>query len=220
MAPFGKIYSYPGNYRVERAQVIAAVNGLEVPLAEGFKMGVDNKTPEFLAKFPMGRVPAFEGADGFCLAEGGAIATYLALSGPKKSQLLGSDPKTQALVSQWVFFAESDLNTGIVPPAAMAFFKMMPYNEERYNYSITTLERCLKRLEVALEGGKKYLVGDALTLADVMVAGILFFGTKFVVDAEMRKDVPNVVSYLQGLSALPEFKALGELTLVETRAKP
>lgn len=66
MAPFGTIYTYPGNFRVHRAQVIAALNGLELNIPE-FAMGVTNKTPEFLAKFPLAKVPAFEGADGFCL---------------------------------------------------------------------------------------------------------------------------------------------------------
>ncbi|KAI1417055.1 glutathione S-transferase [Hypoxylon sp. FL1857] len=219
MAPFGKIYSYPNNFRVERAQVAAAFNGLEVPLAEGFQMGVTNKSPEFLAKFPMGKVPAFEGADGFCLAEGAAICTYLALAGPKKAQLVGADAKTQALISQWTFFAESELSSALLPPAIMTLFKMQPFDEQKYNSSVASVERALKRLEVALEGGKKYLVGDNVTLADIMVAGPLYFGSKFLIDAEMRKNVPNVVAWLKGLSALPEFKAFGELVLCETRQK-
>ena len=36
----------------------------------------DNKKPEFLAKFPHGKIPAFEGADGFKLTETPAIARY------------------------------------------------------------------------------------------------------------------------------------------------
>ncbi|KAI1137817.1 glutathione S-transferase [Hypoxylon sp. FL0543] len=220
MAPFGKIYSYPNNFRVQRAQVIAAYNGLEVPLAEDFQMQVTNKTPEFLAKFPMGKVPAFEGADGFCLAESAAICHYLALSGPKKDQLLGTDPKTQALISQWSYFAENELNTHLFPPAVMVLFKMQPFDEQKYNSSVASLERALKRIEVALQGGKKYLVGDNVTLADIMVAGPLYYGGKFLIDAEMRKDIPNVVAWLKGLAAQPEFKAFGELVLCETRTKP
>ena len=36
----------------------------------------DNKKPEFLAKFPHGKIPAFEGADGFKVFETSAIARY------------------------------------------------------------------------------------------------------------------------------------------------
>ncbi|KAI1460413.1 glutathione S-transferase [Annulohypoxylon moriforme] len=219
MAPFGKIYSYPNNFRVERAQVVAAYNGLEVPRVEDFKMGVDNASPEFIAKFPMGKVPAFEGADGYCVAEGAAIATYLALSGPKKEQLIGADAKTQATISQWVFFSESELVGNMLPPAAMVVFKMTPYNEQLYTACVSRAERALKRVEVALQG-KKYLVGDQVTLADILVSGVLFFAAKFLIDAEMRKSIPNVVSWLQHLATLPEFKPLGEVTLLETRVKP
>ncbi|KAL7627914.1 hypothetical protein AAE478_002109 [Parahypoxylon ruwenzoriense] len=219
MAPFGKIYSYPNNFRIQRAEVVAAINGLEIPLVEGFNMGVDNKTPEFLAKFPMGKVPAFEGADGFCLTEGAAICTYLARSGPQAAQLLGSDPKTQALIEQWIFFAESELGGNILPPAAMVLFKVIPFEEAYYNHFTTSTERALKCIDTALQGGKKYLVGDSVTLADVMVAGALFLGTKFLIDAEMRKDTPNVVAYLKGLAELPEFKSFGDLVLCETRTK-
>lgn len=65
------------------------MQGLEIEIPP-FTMGVDNKTPEFLAKFPLGKVPVFEGADGFYLSESVAIATYFAQSGPKAGQLLGT----------------------------------------------------------------------------------------------------------------------------------
>ncbi|KAI0852823.1 glutathione S-transferase [Daldinia vernicosa] len=220
MAPFGKIYSYPGNPRVERAQVVAAFNGLEVPLTEGFKMMVDNKTPEFLAKFPMGKVPALECADGFCIAESGAICYYLARSGPKKDQLLGNDPKTQALIDQWVFLAETDLIQDVIPPAAMVLYKVYAWDEERYNKSVEATVRVLRRIETALQDGQKYLVGDNVTLADIMIAGCVFFASRFLIDAEMRKEIPNVVAWAQRLAALPEFKPLGEFNMLETRVKP
>jgi elongation factor 1-gamma len=73
-ASLGKIYGYPGA-NVWKAQVAAKYNGLEVEFVP-VKMGVDNKTPEFLAKFPLGKVPTFEGADGLLLNESNAIAYY------------------------------------------------------------------------------------------------------------------------------------------------
>jgi hypothetical protein len=36
----------------------------------------DAKKPEYLAKFPMGQIPAFEGTDGFKLTETRAVARY------------------------------------------------------------------------------------------------------------------------------------------------
>ena len=39
-------------------------------------MGEENKSSEFLAKFPLGKVPVFEGADGLTLFENSAITQY------------------------------------------------------------------------------------------------------------------------------------------------
>jgi elongation factor 1-gamma len=207
-----------------QAQFVAALNGLEAPYAEDFQMGVTNKSSEFLAKFPLGKVPAMECADGFCITEGAAICEYLAKSGPAADQLLGpsSEPKTQATISMWSFFAENELVSNALTIMLMFVFKMVPYDEARCNTAFASLERALKRVNAALEGGTKYLVGDKLTLADIMVVGVLFPCFKLFVDAEMRKGIPNVVSYAQGLAEQAEFKStFGALELCEERpAKP
>ncbi|KAI0170026.1 glutathione S-transferase-like protein [Pestalotiopsis sp. NC0098] len=223
MAPFGKIYSYPGNWRVQRAQVAAAINGLEVPVAEDFAMGKTNRTPEFLSKFPMGKIPALECADGLCIAESAAITYYLAGSGPAAEQLLGpaADVKTRAQITEWSHFSENEFTSNIMPPAVMCVYKLAPFDEKRYDMHVANFTRALKRLEVAVQGGKKYLVGSHLTLADIMVAGPLFASMGFLFDGEMKKEVPETVRYLQGLSELPEFKQFfGELKSIETRIKP
>ena len=43
-----------------------------------FVLGETNKSAEFLAKFPLGKVPAFASADGKNIFESNAIAYYLA----------------------------------------------------------------------------------------------------------------------------------------------
>lgn len=186
-------------------------------------MGQTNRTPEFLSKFPMGKVPALECADGFCITEGAAIAMYIAGNGPKAEQLLGpaSDAKTRARIAEWTCFAENEIVPNGMPAALMCVFKMTPYDEKKYDTSATNLVRALKRLETALEGGKKYLVGEQVTLADIMVSGPLFFALGYLIDDEMKKEAPQTIKYLQGLSELPEFKnVFGELKSVGTRIKP
>ncbi|KAL2167124.1 hypothetical protein VTG60DRAFT_1678 [Thermothelomyces hinnuleus] len=222
MAPFGRFYSYPNNYRVQRVQAIAALNGLEVELVPDFQMGVTNKTPEFLAKFPLGKVPAFETADGSLqLTEGQAIARFVAESGPKADQLVGADPKTRALIEMWACFAEQELSANLIPPMLMVVAKMFPYDEARYNFHVGAVERALKRVEHELKDGRKFLVGGQLTLADIMIAGVLQLGTKFLVDKDMRKEVPAVEAYLKGIMEIPEMKqAFGDLQACETRVKP
>ena len=53
----------------------AAIASLELDL-KPFELGVTNKSPEYLDKFAMGKIPAFESNDGFSLIEGASIARY------------------------------------------------------------------------------------------------------------------------------------------------
>lgn len=54
----------------------AAFGGVEIATPAAYEHRVDNKKPEFLAKFPHGKIPAWEGPDGFKLFEAAAIARY------------------------------------------------------------------------------------------------------------------------------------------------
>lgn len=71
----GKIYGPPEGAKVLRSVAAAKANGLELEVVPTAPR-VDSGKPEFLAKFPMGKVPAFEGADGLLLSESRAIAWY------------------------------------------------------------------------------------------------------------------------------------------------
>ncbi|KAH6845650.1 glutathione S-transferase [Chaetomium sp. MPI-CAGE-AT-0009] len=222
MAPFGRIYTYPGNYRVQRVQAIAALNGLTVEVPE-FQMGVANRTPEFLAKFPLGKVPAFETGDGsLFLTEAQAIARFVAESGPKAGQLVGEDAKARALVEMWSCFAEQELAANVVPPMLMLVAKLeaYPYDEARCNQLLAGFARAVARLDAELKDGRQFLVGGQLTLADIMVVGVLQLGAKFFMDKEMRKDLPNVEAYVKRVMEVAEMKAaFGDLHLCETRVK-
>lgn len=65
----------PGNPRFRRALATAKAAGVEVEVVP-CTMDGSWKTKEFLEKFPLGYLPAFEGTDGFKLQESGAIADY------------------------------------------------------------------------------------------------------------------------------------------------
>ena len=198
------------------------MNGRTIELASDFQVGVTNRTPEFLSKFPLGKVPAFESADGTLhLTEGQAIARYAAESGPRAAQLLGgADAGGRALVEQWACFAEQELGANLLPVLRMCAFKMEPYDAARYGVCVAGLERALKRVEVALQGGRRFLVGEGLTLADVMVVGVLQVATRFVMDREMVALVPMVVRYMKEILEVKEMKeAFGEPVFCETRVK-
>lgn len=69
-------YTYLLVFIVAQIKAVAAYGGIEIAFPESYEHYVDNKKPEFLSKFPHGKIPAWAGTDGFCLFEGYAIARY------------------------------------------------------------------------------------------------------------------------------------------------
>src|SRR3954465_7149819 len=70
---------------------------IEHDLARG-----EARTPEFRAKFPLGRVPAVELADGQVLAESNAILWYFG----EGTRFVPSDPLARARCLQWMFWEQ------------------------------------------------------------------------------------------------------------------
>ena len=89
----------------DQIKAVAAFAGLEITVP-AFELLVDNKKPDYLSKFPHGKVPAFEGADGFKLAEGAAIARYSESSYrlSDRSQSLGWDGGGRIVTGHLVYF--------------------------------------------------------------------------------------------------------------------
>lgn len=54
----------------------AAFGDLQIDIPENYTHFQDNKLPAFTSKFPHGKIPAWEGKDGFLLFESTAIARY------------------------------------------------------------------------------------------------------------------------------------------------
>uniref|UniRef100_A0AAY4D381 Elongation factor 1-gamma n=1 Tax=Denticeps clupeoides TaxID=299321 RepID=A0AAY4D381_9TELE len=123
----GTLYTYPENWRAFKAQIAAQYSGAKLKVASSapaFTFGQTNRAPAFLNNFPLGKVPAFQGDDGFCLFESNAIAHYLS-----SDALRGGSPQSSAQVLQWVSFADSE----IIPPASAWVFPtlgIMQYNKQ------------------------------------------------------------------------------------------
>ncbi|KAL4757469.1 glutathione S-transferase family protein [Aspergillus foveolatus] len=216
---FGTIYSYPNNPRVSKIQAVANLNGLTIE-SGSFKLGVDNKSEEFLSKFPLGKAPAFTSADGVNIFESNAIAQYLAENGPAKEQLLGSTPAERATIQQWVTMAETEV-AGHVVTCFLPRVGLVPYNAETDNQALEQLERTLGALERHLAGRTWLATPKQLSLADIAVAASLVWGFTFVIDQEMRAKYPGVVDWFRGVTSSEGVKeAFGETKFIEKREVP
>ena len=74
-------------------------------MPDDFQFTVTNQSPEYLAKFPAGKIPTLEipGSD-FRLFESNAIVYYLAenaVTPEKRKQLIGETVHERATIQQW-----------------------------------------------------------------------------------------------------------------------
>lgn len=99
MSSIGTIYGPANVPKVLRARAVAAVNGLTLDVQEVNVMQGENQKPEFLEKFPLGKVPGFQSSEGLLLTEGRAITRYIA-GISSNANLLGSDNKSAAEIEQ------------------------------------------------------------------------------------------------------------------------
>merc|ERR1711935_44496 len=210
----GTLYTYPENFRAYKALIAAEYSGAKVTIASNFKFGETNKTDAFLKKFPLGKVPAFEGTDGTWLFESNAIAHYVA-----NDQLLATASRAaQAQVQQCVNFGDQEL----LPASCTWVFPtlgIMQYNKNSTERSKDDVKAALKVLNQHLET-RTYLVGERITLADICVACNLFLLYQHVMEPAFREAFVNVNRWFITLVNQPQFKkVVGDFKLCEKMAQ-
>ncbi|KAH7002631.1 glutathione S-transferase [Ilyonectria destructans] len=223
MAPFATLHTLVGeqHLHVLKIQAAANINSLLIETPSHFVMHESNKTAEFLAKFPLGKIPALETASGFCLTESSAIAYFISDSGPRREQLLGSDVEERALVQQWIFFADEMLQPSLLP-LLLPHLGRANYDENIEMVKVKELHRWLKYLEEHLEG-REWLVSNTTgpSLADLSVGSSMAFGFRHYIDMDMRNDYPRLEAWYKRLVRIPEVKdGFVDVTLVEKRPIP
>ena len=118
---------------------------------------------------PLGTVPLLEDG-GVVLNESIAILLYLAQTRGPTPLLPSDDPARLARCLQWTLFGETEIGMNLNPLLAARF--MAPDADKR-NWSVLGLEKRLQRAvdhtERAIDGSD-YLVGSALSLADISVS--------------------------------------------------
>ncbi|EGF79252.1 hypothetical protein BATDEDRAFT_37118 [Batrachochytrium dendrobatidis JAM81] len=215
MAPIGKIYTYPNNPRVFKALIAAKYSKVEVEEVH-VAMGKDNKTPEFLEKFPLGKVPAFEGTDKCVLYESSAIAYYIA-SYKDGGELVGKNKQEIAQIQQFLSLADNELFL----PALWWIYPILGYYPLDDKNTASAKDR-LKSLLTALDKHlltRTFFVGERVTLADIVLVCSLYSFYKMVLEPSFRAPFKNLNRWFTTCVNQPEFKAvLGEVALCEKMA--
>merc|ERR1711981_308161 len=210
----GTLYTYPDNFRAQKAVIAAKYSGAQLTLAKDFVFGETNKSPEFIKKFPLGKVPAFEGSDGVLLTESNAIAYYVG-----NDELRGgSDAAARAQVVQWMCMADNE----ILPAACTWVFPtmgIMQFNKNATERAKEDVKTALKTLNDHLLT-RTFLVGERLSLADIAVACTMLSLYKQVLDPAFRKPFVNVTRWFTTVVNQPNVKAvLGQVNLCAKMAE-
>jgi elongation factor 1-gamma len=208
----GTLYTYPDSFRAQKILIAAEYSGAKINVPS-FTVGKDNKTAEFLKKFPLGKVPAFETSDGKYLYESNAIAHYVS-----NEQLLGTNKIDAALIQQYVNFADQE----ILPPAATWVFPTLglrQYHKPATDQAMEDIKKCMTVLNNALLT-RTFLVGERVTMADIAVCCNLVLLYKQVMEPSFRAPFGNVNRWFMTVINQPQFKkVLGDVKLCEHMAK-
>jgi glutathione S-transferase len=197
---------------VRKVCVVMAEKGVEFTLEN---VNPFSPPPEFLAISPLKRIPVLRDTDQpepNTLSDSSVICDYLEHKFPNPP-LYPKDPFLRARALWYEEYADSILAQTIGPGL---FFqrvvKKMMKQQPDEAVCATTMTDKLPPLFDYLEkeiGGREYLVGDALSIADVTVGTMLvnFEHAGETVDA---KRWPKLAAYGQRMHARPSFKGFIE----------
>lgn len=135
--------------------------------------GTTMKAPEYLAKNPMGKVPALQHGD-VVVTECAAICAYLADAFPAAGLAPPHGDKKRGTYYRWLFFGAGPIET-------LSSFKALGVEvpaDKRIMVGFGSQADVFNALELALSQGD-YLLGDRFSAADVYLGSQIGWGLQF-----------------------------------------
>jgi len=170
------------------------------------------------SKNPAGKVPTLETADGV-IYESNAIVRHIARVGGDKAHLYGKTAFEAGLIDQWVEFAATSID---LPALAWT----LPIEGLIQNNGLATKKagEDIKRVFQVLDSHlltRTYLVGNRVSLADIVVANSLVRLFELVLDPTFRSGFVNATRWFTTIVNQPNFVAVrGHITLADKVAQP
>jgi glutathione S-transferase len=158
------------------------------------------RSPEHLERHPLGHVPVLEDRGQFVF-ESGAICMHLADLFPEKRLLPPVGSVERGLAYQWVIFALAEMEPPLVALSAEAKKPEADRNPAVVAEARERFAKAVKVLDVALQG-RKFLLGDGFTVADVMVGATLAWARGL----RLLEGAPVVEAYLGHLRGRPAWQ--------------
>ncbi|MBU2983054.1 glutathione S-transferase N-terminal domain-containing protein [Lentibacter algarum] len=194
-----KLHCFGESGNAYKAALALELSGLDwEPVYVDF-FGGEARSQEYRAKNIMGEVPMLEDGD-IRLCQSGVIQQYVT----DKSGKLGGAPSDKYEVLRWVLWDnhKNSSQTGITR-FLLNFLPEDKRPQEAINFLQGRLKAVYATLDAHLEG-RDWLVGDAITNADIANCGYLFYPEPFGFE---RKEWANIDRWLTNIQQTPGWKA-------------
>ena len=189
-----RLYDYAASGNCYRVRLLLALLGRDYERVPVDIFAGETLTDAFAALNPARELPVLELHDGTVLTESNAILWFLAAG----TAYLPESSLGQAQVLRWLIFEQERVMTGI----GGARFRILTHRSpELVPSRLAVGTSALEMLEARLEG-RRYLVGDACSIADVSI----FPYAHVAPEAGLELGpYPNVGAWLERIETVPGF---------------
>ena len=176
-----------------------------------------SKRNSYSEKTPTTTLPFLETPQGN-ISESISIETYLI--NKYKPDLLGINILERAKVNQWIEFASCEIQK-CQQEIIFPIFNWKEVNKEMTDKANKKLKQYIGILEKQLSHGKKYILGEQITLADIVLFRYLRFFMMLHFAENMRKALfPKLTKWFENIMNTPEaIEAYGRTILCKKQIK-
>jgi glutathione S-transferase len=199
-----KLYYFPVAPNPTKVRLYLAEKGIRDVEMVRVNLGArENRTPEFLAKNPEGKLPVLELDDGSHLTESLAIIEYLEELHPEPP-MIGCTPEERARVRS----VERMADTGVLMSVGRAVHATrsplgLPPNPPVAEHAREGFRGALALLDGRL-AKSPFLAGERVTIADCTLFAALGFGSFFGIEPDSA--LRNLARWRQEFGARPSTK--------------
>jgi glutathione S-transferase len=200
------VHGIPGSPYVRAALLTLEEKGASYELA-AMAFG-SLKQPPHLSRHPFGRIPAFE-HDGWMLYETQAIMRYVdaVVPGPR---LQPEEPRAAARMNQLMgitdWYVMPQVSAPITRNRVVAPRFNRPVDEDAIAGAIPNAKVCIAEIGRLLNG-HEWMAGDAISLADLLLASHLSMFALAPEGAAILKEHENLGRWLARIEARPSMQA-------------
>ena len=192
-----------GTGRAMRAHWALAELGLDYASRPIQPRTGETKTPEYTALTARQKIPLLQDGD-FTITESAAIVTYLSDTyASEATALVPSGAKERARCLEWCFFVISELDA-----ASLYVIRRHRYLAETYGSAPEVCEQAaayfgqqMRTVERQLAESRPFLLGDRLTVADILLSTCLTWATSYGVPVD-----PRAVAYNTGMTERAAYR--------------